>query len=84
MSIRLKSIKHALSQDYGTAAISPDDVRWLVSVADAALKYAENYMRDEADDPDVCVTDDQHAMARDVFDALGMELGARVPEPCNV
>ena len=73
MSIRLKAIKHALSQNYGTAAISPDDVRWLVSVADAALEYAENYMLDEADDPDVCVTDDQHAMARGLFDALGIK-----------
>lgn len=72
MSVRLKNIKHALSQNYGTAAISPDDVRWLVSVADAALKYAENYMRDEADEIEICVTDEQHAMARDVFDALGM------------
>lgn len=73
MSVRLKNIKHALSQNYGTAAISPDDIRWLVSVADAAQKYAVNYMLDEADDRDVCVTDDQHAMARGLFDALGIK-----------
>lgn len=72
MSIRLKAIKHALSQDYGTAAISPDDIRWLIELADAALAYATNYMRDEADEIEICVTDEQHAMARDVFDALGM------------
>ena len=73
MSVRLKSIKRALSQNYGTAAISPDDVRWLVSVADAALKYAENYMRDEADVRGACVSDKQHELARSVFDALGIE-----------
>ena len=73
MSIRLKAIKHALSQNYGTAAISPDDVRWLVSVADAALEYAENYMLDEADVRGACSSDKQHELARGVFDALGMK-----------
>lgn len=38
----------------------------------AVTRYANGYMQDEAHEREVCISDDQHEAAKDVFEALKM------------
>lgn len=70
---RLTRIERLIEGEYGTAAITPDDIRWMLTAVKQASVYATNYVRDEADRRDCCVSDAQHRDAIELFDALGLK-----------
>lgn len=42
---------------------------------EAAKEFAENFLRDELDDPELCFSDRHHAAIRSLFDAIAKAEG---------
>src|SRR5688500_17073715 len=46
------------------------EIERLQEIRRLAQDYCDHFMQDEADEPEVCITDEQHRMARALRDAL--------------
>ncbi len=71
----LKAAQAAAEADYRARIAAALDLDKVVALVEAASRYANRYMQDEAADPDLCVPG-QHDDAKAVFAALAA-LGER-------